>query len=662
MNLDQMVLTGILVVSGLLFSARVFQIVRGVRKGMPERWWDHLGARIKNVVLDGIFQRKIYRERPAGVLHAFIFWAFVFLFFSVVEIVTAGYIPGYTLPLGPLDGPLYLGQDLVAALGIVGVLMAIYRRTVSKPRRLMHEGNRAAIVMLLFILTILVSFLFYNAARIVQDASTAMASWRPVSALLAAAVSGAGWGGLAPSLESAMWWVHILSLFTFLAWFPYTKHSHIVFAVFNVFFRRPEPAGAMRPVAAERVESPGAGTVRDLTWVSLLNAFACTECGRCTDNCPAHESGAAMDPMHMMMRLRDAVLAKGGTRPNPLASAADGGVASAEDLFLSVQTPDAVWSCMTCYACVDGCPVFNNHLSKVLEMRRRLTARGELNAGLQGTLESLSRYGNSFKATPKARTKWTRSGPTPVKDARKEPVDFLWVVGDTASYDARCQGLTALTAGVFARSGVDFGTLSDGEWNAGNDVRRVGEEGLFETLRDHNAEAMRACRFHDIVTTDPHTYNTLKNEYPRANGGRVLHYTELLDELIGSGRLRFSKRLPYRVTYHDPCYLGRYNGVYDAPRRILQAVGVELVEMPRNRWKSFCCGAGGGRIWMEEIAGEKQRPADMRVREAASLEGVTVLAVACPKDYVMFTDAVKAAGLEASLQVRDIIELVEEAL
>ena len=662
MNLDQVVLTGILGVSALLFLVRVLSIARGVRKGTSEVWWDHLGVRIKNVVLDGIFQRKLYRERPAGILHAFIFWAFVFLFFSVVEIVVAGYIPGWTLPLGPLNGPLYLGQDLVAALGIVGVVMAIYRRTVTKPRRLMHEGNRAAIVMLLFILAILVSFLLYTAARIVQDAAAAEATWRPVSGILATLLSTAGGAGIAPGLESAMWWTHVVALFTFMAWFPYTKHSHIIFAVFNVFFRKPEPAGAMRPVPPERAASPGASTIRDLSWVSLLNAFACTECGRCTDNCPAHESGTAMDPMHLMMALRDAVLVRAGTQARTAGAAADGGASSGEDLFLAVHSPAAVWSCMTCYACVDGCPVSNDHVSKILEMRRQLTARGELRAGLQGALESFSRYGNSFKAPPKARTKWVRNGGLALRDARKEPVDVLWFVGDYASYDARCQALATRTARVFDRAGLSFGLLNEGEWNSGNDVRRVGEEGLFETLRDHNVESMRACSFHDIVTTDPHTYNTLKNEYPHANGGRILHYTELLDELVRSGRLRFSKRLGYRVTYHDPCYLGRYNGVYDAPRRILAALGVDLVEMPRNRSKSFCCGAGGGRIWMEDIPGEAQRPADLRVKEAAALEGVTVLAVACPKDYVMFTDAVKAAGLEGSLQIRDIIELVEEAL
>jgi len=222
--------------------------------------------------------------------------------------------------------------------------------------------------------------------------------------------------------------------------------------------------------------------------------------------------------------------------------------------------------------------------------------------------------------------------------------------------------MAARTAEVFSKMALDFGILGEGERNAGNDVRRVGEEGLFEVLRDSNTELMKACKFRDIVTTDPHTYNTLKNEYPPLNGGRVLHYTELFDELRRSGRLRFSKKLPYRVTYHDPCYLGRYNGVFDAPRDLLKAMGVEILEMPRNRSNSFCCGAGGGRTWMEEGERRGERAAEIRVAEASRLDGVDTLVVACPKDYVMFTDAVKAAGLEGSLRIRDISDLVEEAL
>ena len=366
--------------------------------------------------------------------------------------------------------------------------------------------------------------------------------------------------------------------------------------------------------------------------------------------------------MHLMMRLRDAALGKAEPLTSHAGIAADGGIPAVHDVFVSVQTPEATWSCMTCLACVDGCPVLNDHLSKTLEFRRRLVSQGNVNPGLQRALESLDKYGNSFKGTPKARTKWTKKVETPVKDSRKDEANRLWFVGDYASYDARCQELTAKTAKVFSRLGVDFGILHDAERNAGNDVRRVGEEGLYQKLKEQNLETLKAAKFKGIVTTDPHTYNTLKNEYGIGNGVRVLHYAELLDELIRGGRLAITRRLPYKVTYHDPCYLGRYNGVYDAPRNVLRALGVDLVEMPRKREKSFCCGAGGGRIWMEEIPGEKERPADMRVKEAASLQGVNTLVVTCPKDYVMFLDAVKATGLEGKLQIKDLIELVEEAL
>jgi Fe-S oxidoreductase len=310
---------------------------------------------------------------------------------------------------------------------------------------------------------------------------------------------------------------------------------------------------------------------------------------------------------------------------------------------------------------MDACPLQIEHVPLIVEMRRYLVSRGEMDAGLQAALTNLGRYGTSFRKPAKARAKWTRGAPPELKDARKEPVEYLWFVGDYASYDARCQENTLRTARVFARMGLDFGTLRQDERNAGNDARRAGEEGLFEMLRDLNLEALRGCEYRAIVTTDPHTFNALRNEYPREDGVRVLHYTELLDEAVREGRLRFSRRLPHRVTYHDPCYLGRYNAVYDAPRNVLRALGVDLVEMPRNRSDSFCCAAGGGRIWMEESS-EVERPAEMRVKEAAGLDGVGTLVVACPKDYVMFTDAVKTAGLEGALAVRDLIELVEEAL
>jgi Fe-S oxidoreductase len=272
------------------------------------------------------------------------------------------------------------------------------------------------------------------------------------------------------------------------------------------------------------------------------------------------------------------------------------------------------------------------------------------------------------------RGKWTQELDFTIKDARKEPVEYLWYVGDYASYDPRIQNITRTTARVFQKAGLDFGILFEGERNSGNDVRRIGEEGLFEILKEKNLQAMKQAKFKMIVTTDPHTYNTLKNEYGlngTSNGGQnslrngmipVKHYTEVLDELIHEGKLKITRALNRTVAYHDPCYLGRYNGVYDPPRRVLKALGMRLVEMPRNRSTSYCCGAGGGRIWMEDQPGIKERPAENRIREAVSLQGVQTLVAACPKDIVMFQDALKTTGNEGKLTVKDIADLVYEAI
>jgi Fe-S oxidoreductase len=261
------------------------------------------------------------------------------------------------------------------------------------------------------------------------------------------------------------------------------------------------------------------------------------------------------------------------------------------------------------------------------------------------------------------RAKWTQPLQPKIKDARKEAVEYLWFVGDYASYNTGLTAITRQAAEVFQQIGLDFGIMYDGERNAGNDVRRVGEEGLFEMLVEKNSAALSRCDYQAIVTTDPHSYNVLKNEYPaEVIGNRpVLHYTQLLDHLISAGRLKFSRKLDYQVTYHDPCYLGRYNGVYEAPRRVLAATGCRLVEMPRHGDRALCCSAGGGRIWMEEGA-LKERPSETRIREAAELPGVQVFAVACPKDVTMYRDGVKTTGYEDRLAIKDLIELVHEAL
>jgi len=350
---------------------------------------------------------------------------------------------------------------------------------------------------------------------------------------------------------------------------------------------------------------------------------------------------------------------------------ADG--ATSPPLIEFAISPEAVWACTTCYACVQVCPVGNEPMADIVDIRRRLVNDGaELDTGIQSTLEKIGRMGNSFGQAARNRAKWAHTGlDFKIKDIRREPAEFLWFVGDYASFDARVQEITRMVARVLHHAGVDFGILYDGERNSGNDVRRVGEEGLFEQLAEQNVAAMSKCTFQRVLTTDPHTLNALKNEYPDYGGKwDTIHYTRLLTQLIETGKIRLTQKLNCRVTFHDPCYLGRYNQGFHPPRALIQATGCEFVEMPRNKENSYCCGAGGGQIWMGTTP-DGERPAENRIREALSAlkshsaNGASdrlLFVVACPKDVVMYTDAVKTTGNEGKIEVRDVIQLVAEAM
>ena len=313
-------------------------------------------------------------------------------------------------------------------------------------------------------------------------------------------------------------------------------------------------------------------------------------------------------------------------------------------------------------ACVEACPVGIEHLTSIVSLRRALVEEGDMEDSLQDALASIGDYGNSFGQSERMRAKWTSKLEFKVKDIRKEAADYMWFVGDFASYDVGIQDLTVKVANILNKIGLDFGILYDGEKNSGNDVRRVGEEGLFEMLVEDNIETFKSAKFKEIFTTDPHSFNTIKNEYPEFGGDySIYHYTGLLLKLYEEGKLKFNNKLSYKATYHDPCYLGRYNGETEAPRKLMEAMGIEILEMPRNKENSFCCGAGGGRIWMDDSK-LKERPSEIRIKEAMSLGNADHFIVCCPKDYSMFSDAVKTTGNEGKMVVKDIIQLVEEAI
>jgi Fe-S oxidoreductase len=425
------------------------------------------------------------------------------------------------------------------------------------------------------------------------------------------------------------------------------------------------PTTARRlPKPAPGATYPGYRVLSDFTWKELMDLDACTKCGRCHVACPAQVAGGPLSPRDLILDLRQWADATTGNRTlldweqrpaptGPLAGNGDTKVAG------GVIKVDTLWACTTCMACVEACPVGIEHVSTIVQLRRSLVDEGTMDATLQDALQNLATQGNSFGKSSRMRARWTKGLDFSVKDARKEPVQYLWFVGDYASFDERLQGLSRTLAQILNDAGVDFGILYEDERNSGNDVRRVGEEGLFEMLLEQNLAAFGKAEFAELFTTDPHSFNTLRNEYPEFGLTQpVHHYTQLLADLLESGKIPV-RPLRRRVTYHDPCYLARYNRVTEAPRRILAALGCELVEMPRNKDNTFCCGAGGGRIWMDD-SNLAERPSENRIKEAVTL-GIDTFVVACPKDVTMYSDAAKTTGHDADLAVVDVIQLVDEA-
>ncbi len=636
----------------LIFGYGVFRRVKRWLQGQPERRIDQLGARLWSVIVQGLGQVRTLQDIYPGIMHLTIFWGMIALFIGTILATIDWDVTHLIFNVQFLTGWVYvvfeLILDIFSIFLFIGLGMAIYRRYFVRPSRLANmPGDNFkwddAYVLIMLVLIGITGYLVEGLR--IAVAQPDWAAWSPVGNALASGFIALG-DTSNRALHYALWITHILIAFIALASIPFSKFFHMIAGPVNIFFRSLEPAGKMSSPTSE--EEPGAKEWRDFTWKQVLDFESCTRCGRCQDVCPAHISGFSLSPRDIMIKLDTFIWQPSNGR----------------SMHGDVITSDELWACTSCQACVEICPVFNDQLSSIIDMRRYLVLEGDVDPQLQDALANLGRYGNSFGKSDRMRAKWTKTVKPKIKDARKEAVDYLWFVGDYASYHASMTDKTHLMAQVFQIAGLDFGILYEGERNSGNDVRRVGEEGLFDMLAEKNLMAFSKSTFQTIVTSDPHSYNSLKNEYSE-NGNdhySVIHYSQLLDQLISSGQLVISKKLDYKITYHDPCYLGRYNGEYEAPRKVMSALGCELVEMPRNRQNTFCCGAGGGRIWMEDPPEVLERPSEIRVKEAASLPGVSTLVVTCPKDYVMFQDAVKTAGLEERLVVKDLIELIGEAI
>jgi Fe-S oxidoreductase len=664
-----------------IFCWGVYVQIRKYRRGaalaLEGSVWSRVGDMIGNVLSHRTVDR---RDHAAGGAHRLIFYGFALLFLGTATITLQYDILEPLFGIRFWQGKFYLIFSLVLDIAGVamlgGLLYMMYRRGWMKLPKLDYarpdrsagdpdferpEYRREDWAFLWTLLIIGFTGYFLEAARLVwlQARPDVWDTrwWSPVGAAIAEGLGSLGLtahgGGV---LRLSLWWFHGLLALIFIALIPFTKVKHIFTASASLMVR--DPLAAQRlPRVPETQTAPGVSKITDLTWKQLLNLDACTKCGRCHEACPARAVGAPLSPRDVILSLREFANAtlESGTLP------------PAAELEVHGKSPgqvamETLWSCRTCMACVEICPVAVEHVPIIVQMRRKLVEDGAMDPLLTKTLQTIHKTGNSFGESKRKRGAWTKVLPFKVKDARKEPVDVLWFVGDYASFDPRNQRVTQIFAALLHEAGVDFGILYDGESNAGNDVRRVGEEGLYEVLAESNISALAGATFNTIVTTDPHSYNTIRNEYPDFGGKyEIQHYTSFLKKLFADGKLEVGRPLGFRTTFHDPCHLGRFNKGYEAPRDLLRLVGCELVDMKRSRDNSFCCGAGGGRIWIPDPVGS-EKPAQNRIREAAAIPGLEVYVVSCPKDLTMFEDALKTTGNEGKFVVKELIELVREAV
>ncbi len=652
--------------------------------GFWRRWRKYSGGtpgrqvtlrQVWRAVVDLASQRTVAKRDPyVGVAHFLVFWGFIVLLIGTTIIAIDEDIIGLILNKPEWQfwsGAFYVAYALILDLFgigfIVGLLM-LARRRRSRPFKLDYtrvdrdEGqydrsgySRDDRVFLIVLLFLGVSGFLLEGFRIAANdfPSFERVSFSGWLIALVTQVLGEGGNDLA---RMVTWWVHSVAALAFVAYIPFSKAMHAVVDGAALLLADSDSARSLPDVVDK--STPGYAELAAFTKKELLDQDACTKCGRCHDVCPARGSGSPLSPRDLILDLREFADASSHIRlwygPGAQPQHAD-----QTEVAGGVIATDVLWGCTTCMACMEVCPVGIEHVPTIVQLRRRLVDLGDVEPGLQTAFQSLARGGNSFGKSARQRARWTRGLEITIKDIRKEPAEYLWFVGDHASYDPRATEVTRIVAGLLDKSGVDFGILYDGERNSGNDVRRAGEEGLFEMLRDHNRELLGAAQYEKIFTTDPHSLNTLRHEYNIS--APVTHYTEVLVDLADTGRLAVGG-LAGRATYHDPCYLGRYAEEYDAPRRLIEATGLELVEMPRSRANSYCCGAGGGRIWMDDSSLD-ERPSESRIREAVGLrDDVRFFVVSCPKDMIMYSDAVKTTGNEDRLEVVDIAQLLERAV
>ncbi|MBG9735935.1 hypothetical protein ABD86_00800 [Paenibacillus alvei] len=688
------------------FAKAVYHRFMYVKLGQPVNWSGRVKHNLHAFAAQVFGQTKLLKDKKSGLMHIVIFYGFIILQVGALDIIYKG-LSGKPLPIPGYEA-FELLQEATVTLVLIAMGYAAYRRYGEKLGRLKRGWKPSIVVFFIYslMLSVLLTMGFHRLAE-----GEGASGYAPISSLIAGAFTGIS-HGVAEALYMTFWWAHLVILLAFLVYVPQSKHFHLLSAPVNLLLRRTEPVGRLSKLDLENeeAESFGVGKVEEFTQKQLMDLYACVECGRCTNVCPAAGTGKWLSPMHMIVKLRDHLTEKGaavtsrspwapafafkssGThRMNPegaelgkwqgqgmtdIASTMQAQAATWQiaqhppgelELIGDVMSEDEIWACTTCRNCEDQCPVGNEHVDKIVDMRRYLVlTQGSMPHDGQRALQNIERQSNPWGISRSDRVKWVKEvdpeGVLHVPTVKENPeFDILLFVGSMGSYDNRSRKVTRALVRLMNEAGVNFAILGNEEKNSGDTPRRMGNEFLFQQLCEENIATFQKYKVRRIVTACPHTYNTLKNEYPEFGlEAEVLHHSELLDELIRSGSLVPQHEVDERITYHDSCYLGRYNGVYEQPRNILRAIrGVTLLEIERSRENGMCCGAGGGMMWMEETAGKR---VNLARTEQALATKPTVISSACPYCLTMMEDGTKLLEADESVQTRDIAEILELAV
>lgn len=667
-----------------LFARVVATRVSYIKLGKKSEFDRDIKEQIQRVITIVFGQSKLLKDKKSGAIHVMMFYGFILVQFGAIDMFIKGLAPGKHLPFGSLYPGFTFFQELVTLMILVAVVWAFYRRYIEKLVRL-KRGFYAGLV-LLFIGTLMLSVLFGNGMlQLWHETGT---TWsEPVASLIATAFS---WMSPTAAMVAfyVAWWIHTITILVFLVYIPQSKHAHLIAAPINVFVSKRVP-GKLKKLdfefdddVAEEDISFGVGKIEDFEQLQMIDFYACVECGRCTDVCPAATTGKMLSPMDLMIKLRDHLTNKGaaitgktpwvpsyafaGTAGNMASAGQEEAAAAIESKSLigDVITEEELNACTTCRNCEDACPVMNEHVDKIIDLRRYLVmTEGKMDADVQRAVMNIERQGNPWGLSKKDRTKWRELDETAyiptIKELKKEGKDFeyLFWVSSMGAYDSRSQKIAIAFAKLMNEAGVSFAILGNREANSGDTARRIGNEFLFQEIAEKNIKQFEKNGVTKIVTIDPHAYNIFKNEYPDFGyEAEVYHHTQLLYDLVMNGKLKPKRPINEKLTYHDSCYLGRYNGVYDPPREILQAIpGIELVEMDRTKENGMCCGAGGGLMWTEETTGNRINVA--RTEQAMAVNP-SMISSACPYCLTMLSDGTKAKEVEDDIGTMDVAEIL----